>query len=124
MWGITQDCQDLSDGKAEIDNLIAERALRAVAIVRHNSLFAAADSAHERAVAIYSLVGTANLNGIDPEAYLRFVLTRVANHATSRIDELTRWVATDPLRTAFRKSRSPAKPTLALRLPITHVSRY
>jgi transposase len=98
--------------------------LRAVAIVRHNYLFAGADSANESAAAIYSLVGTANLNGIDPETYLRFVFTRIADHATSRIDELTGWVVTDPLRTAFRKSRSPAKPTLALRLPITHVSRY
>lgn len=66
-----------------------------------NYLFAGADSGGERAAAIYSLVGTARLNGIDPEAYLRYVLARIAaDHAINRIDELAPWVVADQLRTA------------------------
>ena len=79
------------DGHLEIDNLPVERALRGVAIGRRNYLFAGADSGGERAAAIYSLIGTAKLNGIDPEAYLRFVLTRIADHPINRIDELLPW---------------------------------
>ena len=59
------------DGHIEIDNNAAERALRAVALGRKNYLFAGSDSGGERAAAIYSLIGTAKLNGFDPEAYLR-----------------------------------------------------
>jgi transposase len=72
------------DGQLGIDNLPVERALRGVAIGRRNYLFAGADSGGERAAAIYSLVGTAKLNGIDPEAYLRYVLARIADHAIRR----------------------------------------
>jgi len=67
------------DGQLEIDNLPVERALRGVAIGRRNYLFAGADSGGERAAAIYSLIGTAKLNGIDPEAYLRHVRKRPGN---------------------------------------------
>jgi hypothetical protein len=56
------------DGTIEIDNSAAERALRGAAIGRRNYLFAGADSGGERAAAMYSLIGTAKLNGIDPEA--------------------------------------------------------
>ncbi|MFP4896989.1 transposase domain-containing protein, partial [Paraburkholderia sp. EG304] len=87
------------DGQLEIDNLPVERALRGVAIGRRNYLFAGADSGGERAAAIYSLIGTAKLNAIDPEAYLRFVLARIAEHAINRIDELAPWVVADQLRT-------------------------
>ncbi len=80
-----------SGGRAEIDNLIAERALRGVALGRRNYLFAGADSGGERAAAMYSLIGTARLNGIDPEAYLAYVLERVADHPINRIDELLPW---------------------------------
>ena len=79
------------DGHIEIDNNAAERALRAVALGRKNYLFAGADSGGERAAAIYSLIGTAKLNGRDPEAYLREVLTRIADHPISRISELLPW---------------------------------
>ena len=88
------------DGQLEIDNLPVERALRGVAIGRRNYLFAGADSGGERAAVIYSLIGTAKLNGIDPEAYLRFVLARIADHAINRIDELAPWVVAAQLRTA------------------------
>ena len=62
-----------------------------VALGRKNYLFAGSDAGGERAAAIYSLIGTAKLNGIDPEAYLRHVLTRIADHPVNRIAELLPW---------------------------------
>jgi len=79
------------DGQIEIDNNAAERALRGVALGRNNYLFAGSDAGGERAAAMYSLIGSAKLNGIDPEAYLSHVLTRVADHPIRRIDELLPW---------------------------------
>ena len=79
------------DGRLEIDNNAAERALRAVVVGRKNYLFAGSDSGGERAASIYSLVGTAKLNGLDPEAYLRDVLMRIAGHPINRIEELLPW---------------------------------
>jgi hypothetical protein len=63
-----------ADGRIEIDNSSAERALRCVAVGRRNYLFAGSDAGGERAAVIYSLIGSAKLNGLDPEAYLRQVL--------------------------------------------------
>jgi transposase len=68
------------DGHLEIDNNAVERSLRAVALGRKNYLFAGSDRGGESAAAIYSLIGTARLNGIDPESYLRNVLSRIAEH--------------------------------------------
>jgi transposase len=79
------------DGRLEIDNNAAERALRAVALGRKNYLFAGSDTGGERAAAIYSLVGSAKLNGLDPEAYLREVLTRIADHPITRVGDLLPW---------------------------------
>ncbi len=79
------------DGRIEIDNNAAERALRAVALGRKNYLFAGSDTGGERAAAIYSLIGSAKLNGLDPEAYLREVLTRIADHPITHIEELLPW---------------------------------
>jgi transposase len=79
------------DGRIEMDNNAAERALRAVALGRKNYLFAGSDTGGERAAAIYSLLGSAKLNGIDPEAYLSSVLRRIADHPINRIAELLPW---------------------------------
>jgi transposase len=81
----------VEDGQIEIDNNAAERALRAVALGRKNYLFAGSDAGGERAAAIYSLIGSAKLNGLDPEVYLREVLKRIADHPINRISELLPW---------------------------------
>jgi hypothetical protein len=81
----------LDDGRIELDNLIAERALRPIAVGRRNYLFAGSDNGGQRAAILYSLIGTARLNGLDPEAYLRHVLNRIADHPINRIEELLPW---------------------------------
>ena len=79
------------DGRIEIDNNAAERALRCVAIGRKNYLFAGSDAGGERAAAIYSLLGSAKLNGHNLEAFIRAVLERIADHPVNRIHELLPW---------------------------------
>lgn len=79
------------DGHIEIDNNAAERALRTVALGRKNYLFAGSDRGGEHAAAIYSLLGSAKLNGIDPEAYMTAVLHRIADHPINRIEALLPW---------------------------------
>jgi transposase len=89
----------IDDGRLEIDNNSAERALRVVALGRKNYLFAGSDAGGERAAAIYSLIGSAKLNGLDPEHYLRTVLARVAEHPVNRIADLLPWNLAERLQT-------------------------
>jgi transposase len=77
------------DGDLAIDNNAAERALRMVAVGRKNWLFAGSDAGGQRAAILYSLIGTCKRIGIDPFAYLRDVIARVATHPMRRIHELT-----------------------------------
>jgi hypothetical protein len=81
----------LDDGQIEIDNSAAERALRAVALGRKNYLFCGSDAGGQAAAAIYSLIGTAKLNGIDPEAYMQRVLEKIADLPITQIHELLPW---------------------------------
>jgi transposase len=81
----------VDDGLIEIDNNAAEPALRTIALVRKNYLFAGSGAGGERAAVIYSLIGTAKLNDINPQACLARVLERIADHPISKIDELLPW---------------------------------
>lgn len=81
----------VDDGRLEIDNNAAERALRGVSPGRKNYLFMGSDAGGERAAAFYSPVETAKLSGLDPEAYLREVFERIAEHPINRIDQLLPW---------------------------------
>lgn len=99
----------VDDGRIEIDNNTAERALRSVVLGRKNYLHFGSDAGGERAAVIYSLIGTCKLNGIDPQAYLRHVLERIADHPINRVAELLPWVVADKL-----QSQMNAAPELAL----------
>ena len=79
------------DGRPEIRNNSTERALRAVALGRRNYLFAGSDASGERAAAIYSLTGSAKLNGMDPDGYLCNGLSRIAERPINRIADLLPW---------------------------------
>ncbi|HUN51638.1 MAG TPA: IS66 family transposase [Candidatus Sulfotelmatobacter sp.] len=81
----------LDDGRICLSNNAAERALRGVALGRRSWLFAGSDRGGERAAAIYTLIATAMLNDINPQAWLADVLARIADHPASRLDELLPW---------------------------------
>jgi transposase len=81
----------LDDGRIEIDNNAAERGVRGITLGRKNWLFAGSDSGGDTAAAIFSLVETAKLNGVDPEAYLRSVISQIADHPVQKIAELLPW---------------------------------
>ena len=82
----------VTDGRLEADNNIAENAMRAIALGRKNYLFAGSDTGGDRAAAIYTIIQTAKLNGVSPEAYLKNTLTKIAEgHPINRIVELMPW---------------------------------
>jgi transposase len=81
----------LDDGRLCMSNNAAERALRGIAVGRHNWTFAGSDEGGRRAAAIYTLVETAKLNDVDPQAWLTDVLERLQDHPARRIDELLPW---------------------------------
>jgi transposase len=81
----------LQDGRICLSNNAAERALRGIAVGRRNWTFAGSDRGGERAAAIYTLIETAKLNGVDPQAWLADVLARIADHPAKRITDLLPW---------------------------------
>jgi transposase len=80
------------DGRLEISNNAAENAIRPVALGRKNWLFAGSDSGGDRAAVFYTLIRSAKLNGLEPEAYLRDVIARIGAHSVNRVDEFLPWV--------------------------------
>lgn len=88
-WAALSRCFD--DGRLVLDNNPAERALRGVAIGRKNWLFAGSDIGGRRAAAMYSLIETAKLNGVNPQHYLADVLARIADHPARHVAELLPW---------------------------------
>ncbi|HWT65605.1 MAG TPA: IS66 family transposase [Terracidiphilus sp.] len=81
----------LDDGRICISNNTAERALRGIALGRKSWLFAGSDRGGQRAAAMYSIIVTAKMNDVDPQAWLTDVLTRLAEHPVHRLDELLPW---------------------------------
>jgi transposase len=81
----------LDDGRICLSNNAAERALRGIALGRKSWLFAGSDRGGQRAAAVYSLIVTAKLNNVDPQAWLADVLARIADHPAHRIDQLLPW---------------------------------
>jgi transposase len=91
----------LADGRLEADNNVAENAMRSIALGRKNYLLAGSDSGGERAAAIYTLVASAKLNGLNPETYLKDILAKIADgHTINRIDELVPWRITQATATS------------------------
>ena len=81
----------LDDGRLCMSNNAAERELRAIALGRRNWTFAGSDEGGRRAAAIYTLIATAKLNNVDPQAWLANVLRRIADHPARRLNELLPW---------------------------------
>lgn len=81
----------VEDGRLEVDNNAAERSLRGIAVGRKNWLFAGSDQGGHRAATIYSLIETAKLNGVDPEAWLTDTIARIADYPARQIEDLLPW---------------------------------
>ena len=81
----------LNDGKIEIDNNAAERAMRSIALGRKNYLFAGSDAGGKTAAAIYTITETAKLNGINPWEYLKQVFAKIQDHNAKEVAELLPW---------------------------------
>jgi hypothetical protein len=84
-------CRFTEDGRLEMENNAAERAIRPLALGRKNYLFVGSDEGGRRAAIMYTIIETAKMNGLDPEAYLADVIARIADHPANRIDELLPW---------------------------------
>lgn len=81
----------LDDGRLEISNNAAENKIRPAALGRKNWLFFGSDAGGERGAAFYTLIGTARMNGVDPEAWLTDVIARIGSHPINRLVELLPW---------------------------------
>lgn len=84
-------CLFMEDGRVAIDNNAAERALRPIGVGRRNWLFAGADTGAETLARAMTIIETAKMNGLDPQAYLADVLNRIHDHKINRLDELLPW---------------------------------
>ena len=81
----------LEDGRVAIDNNGAERALRPIGVGRRNWLFAGADTGGETLARAMTLIETAKMNGLDPQAYLADIFDRIHDHKNNKLDELLPW---------------------------------
>jgi transposase len=81
----------LDDGRICLSNNAAERALRGIALGRKAWLFAGSDRGGQRAAVMYSIIVTAKMNDVDPQAWLADILARIAGHPANRLDELLPW---------------------------------
>ena len=95
----------LGNGQVCITNNSAERALRGVALGRKSWLFCGSDRGGQRAAILYSLIVTAKMNGVDPQAWLADILARIAGHPASKLDELLPW--------SWKVAKPPPKSTTA-----------
>ena len=77
--------------RIEIDNNAAERALRAIAIGRKNWLFAGSDNGGEAAANIYTVIETAKMNGLNPEVYLKKILSEIQDYNSQKVADLLPW---------------------------------
>lgn len=81
----------LDNGFLELDNNAVERAMRPVALGRKNRLFAGSEGGGKALAIVFTLIETARLGDVDPQAWLAWVLERIADHKINRIDELLPW---------------------------------
>jgi transposase len=81
----------VNNGRLEISNNAAENAIRPITLGRKNWLFAGSDAGGDRAAIFYTLIRSAKLNGLEPEEWLRDVLTRIGDHPINRLDQLLPW---------------------------------
>ena len=93
LGGLTCYC---ADGRLEISNNAAENAVRPISLGRKNWLFAGSDAGGERAAIFYTLIRSAKMNGLEPEAYLRDILDRIGEHPINAIDALLPWNIAKP----------------------------
>jgi len=94
LWRWTALARYLTNGRLEMSNNAAERAMRPPVLGRKNYLFCGSDAGGQRAACIYTIVETAKMNAINPEAYLADVLGRIADHPINKINALLPWLWT------------------------------
>ena len=117
-------CRFLDNGRLEIDNNIAERALRGIAIGCRNWLFAGSKAGGERPAAIYTVIQTCKANGVDPQASIADVIGKVAaDWPASRWDELMPWTGLAPQSSPSRKPRNLWSSNHAYISPTEHALR-
>ena len=94
----------LDDGRIYISNNAAERGLKGIALGRRSWLFCASDRGGQPAAVMYSLIVTAKMNNVDPQAWLADVLARIADHSVQRLDDLLPWNWAKAAATPFQQA--------------------